>query len=114
MYTSQRPSNSLNFTGRGPQITSKRFIQNPDGTFVLSYGLAHARLNMSRQAPIPVPVRTPPPRSNIQKHHWTSNEYHETLRTRGNSQSIQTVTNISASNRTLQKALNAPVMRCSH
>ena len=117
MSTSQRPSNSLNFTGRGPQITSKRFIQNPDGTFVLSYGLAHARLNMSRQAPIHVPVKTPPPlqNNNKQKHLWASyEEYQMLLKTGGKLQSIRTVGNITTSNQKLRNVLNAPVMSCAN
>ena len=113
MYSSQKSNNSLHFSGRGPQITSKHFTQNPDGTFVLSYGLAHARLNMQHQAHNPVQLPQFP--SNEQHIRWTNakeyEKYSHMLASKGRA-SIRTLNNVSVGNKRLQKALNAPVMRC--
>ena len=94
---------SVNFKVVKPQITSKQFVKNSEGNYVLSYSLSHANIQNITRGPAgsPVPMQGKPPSA------WSGmmNRLRGRKPQSNNSTKLTTVQNVMRQQRQLEKTV---------
>lgn len=93
---------SVNFKVVKPQITSKQFVKNSQGNYVLSYSLSHANIQNITRGPVSSAV----PLEGVPSSYWSSmmNKL-QSKKSKPNKSRLTTVKNVVRQQRKLEKTV---------